>query len=322
MALPHSRPALAWIALLVVALLAPLHAGCGKELKSTSLGRGRPPVAELWQEPADLERRNLYYGPGGQRLAPRPGTRFRFVARDTSGNSPGYDVTAPGGREWDVKIGEEAQVEVVASRVLWAIGYHQPPTYFVTNWQLVGAGSDDAAEPGRFRLEALHETVGEWSWHENPFVGLRAFRGLVAANLLLNNWDLKASQNRIYRVNGSRPATRFVVQDLGAALGKTRFITFGVGTRNDIDDFEGQQYVKGVEHGRVLFDYHGRHRELLQDITPADVVWVCRLLDRITDRQWDDAFRAAGYDGAVRARFIRKIEAKIDQGLALSQGAN
>jgi hypothetical protein len=151
---------------------------------------------------------------------------------------------------------------------------------------------------------------------------LRAFRGLIAANLLLNNWDLKASQNRVYRVKGTRPPTHFVVQDLGAALGKTRFITFGVGTRNDIEDFEGQRYVKGVEDGRVVFDYHGRHRELLQDITPADVVWVCRLLDRITDRQWNDAFRAAGYDGALRARFIHKIQEKIDEGLALSRGAN
>ena len=34
-------------------------------------------------------------------------------------------------REWSLKLGPEAQSEVVASRLLWAIGFHQPPTYWL-----------------------------------------------------------------------------------------------------------------------------------------------------------------------------------------------
>ena len=56
------------------------------------------------------------------------------------------------------------------------------------------------------------------------------------------------------------------------------------GTRSNADHFEQQHFVLRVEGPRVIFDYRARHKELLEDITPADVVWTCRLLDRITDR--------------------------------------
>ena len=51
---------------------------------------------------------------------------------------------------------------------------------------------------------------------------------------------------------------------------------------------------------------------------PADVRWTTELLNRLTDAQWEDAFRAGGYSPDVRARYIKKIKAKIAEGLALS----
>jgi hypothetical protein len=171
---------------------------------------------------------------------------------------------------------------------------------------------------GRFRLSSDHRTEGEWSWTDNPFAGTRQLKGLIVANLIVNNWDLKPSQNRIYTgVNG--PDRWFVVQDLGASLGKT---AWPVGNRNNVDDFETQKLVLGVQDGRVQFDYHARHKDLLADITPADVVWICRLLDRITDRQWADLFAGAHMAEEVGRRYTRKIKSKIQEGLALqSQGA-
>jgi hypothetical protein len=104
--------------------------GCGRSLQQAQVIPGPPPsIAELWQEPLDLERRDLFHGAGGSRLAPRDSV-FQFVARDTSGWSPGFDVKDTNGVEWSVKLGPEAQSEVVTSRVLWAIGFHQPPTYY------------------------------------------------------------------------------------------------------------------------------------------------------------------------------------------------
>ena len=58
---------------------------------------------------------------------------------------------------------------------------------------------DDRPQPSaRFRFQSDHPSIGQWSWTDNPFVGTRELNGLVAVNLLLNNWDLKTSNNRLY----------------------------------------------------------------------------------------------------------------------------
>ena len=143
------------------------------------------------------------------RRVPRPrrargraveGRRVSGAALDVTGYSFGYDVTDAQGRTWDLKLGIEAQPEVVASRVLWAIGYHQPVMHLVPTWTQEG----DEAMPqssARFRLQSDHKSEGDWSWQRNPFVGTRQMKGLVAVNLVLNNWDLKDSKtaSTLYR---------------------------------------------------------------------------------------------------------------------------
>jgi hypothetical protein len=280
-------------------------------------------IAQLWQEPADLATRDLFFGPGGAAGAPEPGLAWRFTSADTTGFSRGYDVVGADGRAWDVKIGLEAQTEVVASRILWAVGYHQPPTYFVTEWRLEdapGINVSDRQPSARFRPAVAGMKVGgEWSWYENPFVGTRAFNGLLVLNMLLSNWDLKATNNRVYEAAEPRegaPARWFVVRDIGAAFGKSR--GYFPGTRNNPGDYEDQRFITGVRNGRVQFAYGGRHKRLLESVTPADVVWICQRLDRLTDRQWTDAFRAAGYVEEARVRILATIERHIQQGLALA----
>jgi hypothetical protein len=282
----------------------------------------------LWQEPADLEQRDLLHGAGGEALEPRE-RAFTFIAEDRTGWSPGFDVRDTSGVTWSVKLGPEAQTEVVASRVLWAIGYHQPPSYYLDEWTMHG-GPPKEPPPGRFRPELpSHRPVADWSWYENPFVGSRPFRGLVVANLLLNNWDWKTSNNKIYRLDEPvRGASRwFVVRDLGASLGKTtypailkwvRLRGFGQGTRNDIDGFEEQGFIRSVdEDGRVTFDYRGIYDDVIDTVTPDDVAWTCALLARLSDQQWADAFQAAGYSAEHTRRYVTKIKGKIRQGLAL-----
>ena len=67
-------------------------------------------MMELWAEPGPA--RDLFWGVGGRDPAPDPDGVFRFVARDTTGKSPGYDVRDAQGRLWSVKLGLEAQSEV------------------------------------------------------------------------------------------------------------------------------------------------------------------------------------------------------------------
>lgn len=54
--------------------------------------------------------------------------------------------------------------------------------------------------------------------------------------------------------------------------------------------------------------------------TAADVHWVCSLFNRLTDEQWQSAFRAGGYNPEQTARYVSKLKAKIAQGLALTTG--
>lgn len=88
--------------------------------------------------------------------------------------------------------------------------------------------------------------------------------------------------------------------------------------RGNLKAFESLGFINRVEDGFVSFEYHGLHQELFdRRITPDDVVWAARLLSRLSDVQWHDAFRAGGYTPDVSTRFIAKLKSKIEDGLAL-----
>ena len=313
--------------LLFVIALATDNCG-GKTVRTTPDASGAIDIAQLWREPADLETRDLLTGPAAG--APSPAAaRFTFIKADRTGHSPGYDVRDQNGVEWSVKLGTEAQTEVVASRILWAIGYHQVPTYYVTAWSMEG-GPDGNPGPGRFRPAVPNaKVVGEWAWAENPFTHTQPFRGLVVANLIINNWDWKTSNNKIYDL-ANRDGTserHYVVRDLGASFGKSdapalaRVLGARVaqGNRNNLEDFEEQGFIKAVTGDRVEFDYGGIYEHITEAVTVADVVWTCRLLARLSDDQWKAAFTAGGYPPDQAARFIAKLKSKIAEGLALSK---
>jgi hypothetical protein len=284
-------------------------------------------LAELWQNPVDLGERDLFAGPGGRELAPRADVPFWFVAHKTSGVNPGYDVTDATGRLWSVKLGVEAQSEVTSSRILWAMGFHQPATYFVESWTLEGVDAGVKTK-ARFRTDtATHVAGDEWDWYDNPFTDTQAFRGLIVAQMILNSWDLKTSNNRVYEAvePSASPRRLFVVRDLGSSLGKSKqhrlFSMLDVrgfqGSKNDLEGFEQQGFIKNVEGDRVDFDYRGLNSALVKRVTPPDVVWACERLSQLTDDQWHAAFRAGGYTPEQTERYVTKIKEKLAQGLAL-----
>jgi hypothetical protein len=321
-----------WFHIVTLLVLAVSCAGRSR-VTTTTADATRTDVNQLWVTPSDLESRDLFYGVGGPDLAPDPADKYELIEVDKSGYSPGYAVRDREGTRWSVKLGIEAQPELVATRVLWAIGYHQPANYLLTGWQFV----DKATQPqpiARFRRDQSDQkVVSDWSWYENPFVSTQAFKGLVVANLVLNNWDWKTSNNKIYDVSNPDGSVRrvYVVRDLGASLGKTTFPSFlrwtpmrgmGQGSRNDLEGFEEQGFIKRVDGQRVEFQYRGIHQNLVNLLTVDDVAWTCRLLARLSDQQWNDAFRAAGYEPAQRERYIAKLKSKIGEGLALRGSAS
>jgi hypothetical protein len=289
------------------------------ELHSTLSG---PPndaqMAELWTRPG--RNRDLFWGVGGKRLAPDPAARYTVIEIKRGGFSRGYTVEDAKDREWSAKFPPEAGPEVVASRLFWAVGYHQPPVYYLAEWQADKATSPNPQLPARFRESKpdLHglDAGDPWSYYRNPFVGTRQMNGLLVLQAMLGNSDLKDDQNVIYTLTGPFEGARrwYVARDLGQTFGRTGVID---PPRGDIEVFEQTPFIKGLDNGYVRFDYRGRHKTLFERITPADVRWICERLSELTDEQLADAFRAGGYPKVTADRFIRRLEQKIAEGLQL-----
>jgi hypothetical protein len=274
-------------------------------------------LAELWVEPEPD--RDLFYGVGGKRLAPDPAETFEVIELKVGGFSEGYTVVDGSEREWSTKFPPEAFTEVVVSRLHWGLGYHQPPMYLLREWNAQGADAPNPQLPARFREKDpdFHglKSEGTWSFKSNPFVGTRQHAGLLVLQALVENPDIKKSNNTVYTLETpfERADRWYVVRDLGYSLGRSGFNA----PRADIDEFERQPFIRSVENGKVRFHFGGQYKSTLDDITVADVHWLCGRMARLTDRQWRDAFRAGGYETSVADRYIRRLKARIAEGLAI-----
>ena len=120
---------------------------CHASIRSTP---ATPPtadqLAELWVAPATA--RDLFWGVGGERLAPDPNATYKVTEVKRTGFSMGLTVEGPDKRKWSAKMPPEAPTEVVASRLLWGVGYHQPPIYYVGKWNAEGGAGSEPATPG------------------------------------------------------------------------------------------------------------------------------------------------------------------------------
>jgi hypothetical protein len=56
---------------------------------------------------------------------------------------------------------------------------------------------------------------------------------------------------------------------------------------------------------------------MLDTIEPADVRWASERMERLTDAQLRDAFRAGNYAPEIADRYIRRIRQKTDDGLSV-----
>ena len=274
-------------------------------------------IKQLWVDPG-REPRDLFWGIGGQKYAPKPDAVYPLKERDAVGFSTKYVVKDAEGIEWNAKVGPEAQTEVVLSRILWGLGFHQQPIYYLPSWTMEENGIKSTISEARFRpkMKEFERLDEYWWWQQNPFVGTRELSGLLVVLLMFNSTDLKNDNNSLYMFDQPvEGATRwFVVRDLGAALGETGKL---YPKRNCLECFERHGFITAVNDGRIEFDYDGRHQELMSMIRPADVRWAAERMKRLTDKQWHDAFRAANYSDADAQRFINRLKEKIDDASAL-----
>jgi len=271
----------------------------------------------LWHEPTDIESRNLLLGAGGEAMKPDL-SKLTFIEEKKGGYSKKYRVKDAKGNEWIAKLGKEAQPDTAANRLLWALGYETEIAYLVPKVTIEGKGEFE-----NVRLEARPANVdraGNWMWENNPFKDTPEFRGLKILMVMINNWDMKDTNNEILATRGTtgEGELRYIISDLGGTFGKTGgFITR---SRNKPSDYVKADFIKKVNGDVIDFNYGGKNQKLFENITIADARWLSNLLKRLSDEQIKDAFRAANYSAEEVDQLSAAMKARIND-LANPAGA-
>src|SRR4030095_5882862 len=251
----------------------------------------------LWEE-VNTGSLDLFHGPGGMAMLPDV-SRVEFIKEETQGHNKKFRIKDAKGQIWVAKLGREAQPETAAVRLLYGLGYKTEINYLVPSLTIPGKGTFE-----NVRLEARPKNVerlDEWKWKDNPFVGTNELQGLKIMMVFLTNWDLLDLQNKVLRVNNNGTIEhQFIISDLGATFGKLGnnnlpfFFRLGRKT-NDPGTWYEAGFVKGIQGGMIDFDFKDKGRGLMDDITVAQGRWLATRLAELSDKQLDDAFRAANY---------------------------
>jgi hypothetical protein len=275
-------------------------------------------TAVIWHDRGDIAALDLVGGPGGKDHG--PGHDLRFIAESPGGTSPKFEVEDERGIRWKVKLGEEAKSETAATRLLWAAGYVVDEDYYRPEIRVLGLTSlargqefvspDGIVTGARLERQDGRETSTTWSWYENPFIGRREFNGLRMMMALINNWDLKDANNRVFDTAGGG---EYGITDLGATFGRTgNSITRSKGVPKDYADTRfidevTPTHVDFVMQSRPFFplvfhlpSYRSRTRmeSIVKQIPIADARWIGIRLGRLSPDQIRDCFRAAGFSPA------------------------
>jgi len=223
--------------------------------------------------------------------------RITFLKEEKGGYSKKYRVRDASGREWVAKIGKEAQSETSAIRLLWGLGYQTEVNYLVPRVTIPGKGTFT-----NVRFEARPEEwdrVGEWKWKRNPFLGTPEYQGLKIMMAMINNWDLKDSNNETIQIGkGSDAELRYIISDLGATFGHastTPLFWRFTRSRNNPSNYANSKFFEKVKGNRVVLHFGGKNSGLMKDITVSDAQWLSSWLSQLSDQQLRDAFRAANY---------------------------
>lgn len=301
--------------------------------------------AILWQNPGDISSKNLFYGHGGESGQPKP--PFTFLDEDKHDSNPKFDVRDANGHSWRVKLGAEARPEIVASRLLWAVGYFTEDDYVLPRAKVPGlhlrhtAGSvenGDEVVNARFaRKPSGQKRIASWKWKENPFYGTREFNGLRVMMAVINNYDLKTENNAVY---SDRKTGRqlFLISDTGASFGTNSVRMKNENGKGNVEKYAESKFITNTTETEVNFGTPAPPTDLLMesggllaplyfkdrgydwigdDIPRADARWIGSLLGQLTHEQLVDAFRAAQFTPAQTKEYVSILEDRITQLKAL-----
>ncbi|MFY9224794.1 MAG: hypothetical protein WAQ98_19135 [Blastocatellia bacterium] len=294
------------------------------------LSKTKPTVDALWKEPKDISSLDLYFGEGG--IENMPVGPFKYLKKDTSGTQEKFTVEDAKGIKWKAKIGQEAQPETVAVRLLWSVGYYTDLTYYLSKIQVENYPTENPKKRvsktiygARMELVRKDKRLGRWKWHDNPFIGSKEFDGLKVMMILINNWDLKHVNNVALKSDGQ---LKYYVSDLGASFGKAGVEMFGR-SKNNLKDFSRSKFIKNVDKQGVDFAFNIRPLfffifhpfyyfertkagNIAKNVPVESVKWIAGLLSKLSDKQLMEAFRSADYKEEEAKKFVSVLRNKIN----------
>ncbi|MFC6644570.1 hypothetical protein ACFQBQ_02985 [Granulicella cerasi] len=297
--------------------------------------------AKLREAQANVSSLDLFLGPGGADGQPKP--PFTFIDEDKNGTNPKLNAKDATGQSWRVKLGPEARPEVVATRLLWAMGYFVEDDYVlpeatVSNLQMK-RGKGEIAENGLIKdARFAHKPDGQkkagiWEWKANPFFGKREFNGLRVMMALMNNWDLKDVNNAVF-VDKDKHQQYLVVSDIGATFGGNAFNLPIANSKGNIEAYEKSGFIDKTHDGMVDFAtpkapgaallktggtlvgeyFHRRGFDWIGNNIPVeDARWMGEQLGALSHQQLVDAFRAGHFPADEVDRYVIVVENRIAQ---------
>jgi hypothetical protein len=282
---------------------------------------GAPKGEPVMWSAVDIPTRDLYLGPGGSEMQPDL-KKATFLGQQPGGNNLKYRIKDASGREWVAKIADESQSEVAAVRLLWGIGYKTEIDYLAPRMSIANKGNYK-----NVRMEARldHIKRGErWSWIDNPFSTSKEFQGLKIMMALINNWDLKDENNVVLT---DKSEQQYVIADLGSSFGRLANSGESRSGRsvNKPEHYAESEFIRGVKGGEIDFAYNGQRPDLLTGIKVENGRWLADLLLQLTDKQIEDAFRAANYkpeEISILAQAFKKRVNDLDAATRNAVSAN
>lgn len=321
------------------------HPKSAKKDNDKPVAQGDIHNASLWHDPGNIASKDLFYGDGGPSGQPVP--PFKFLSEDTNGTNPKFDVNDANGRKWRVKLGEEARPEVVASRLLWAVGYYVNDDYLLHVATIEGLDIKRGAKhvhngsqviDVRFARKPGSDTkVGTWEWKTCPFRDTREFNGLRVMMAVLNNWDLKDVNNAVY-TNKKTGHQILLVSDIGATFATNALQTSRAQDKGNVKNYVDSKFITKTTATTVDFGTPGAPTGVLvksmgmmsatyikrkgfewigDNIPREDARWIGSMLGQLTHQQLADAFRAGNFPAESIDQYVNTLEERIAQLKAL-----
>lgn len=262
----------------------------------------------MWED-VNISERNLFFGPGGSQMLPDL-KKIQYIGRQEGGTSLKYRFKDDTGREWVAKLGRETQPETAAVRLLWGLGYKTEINYLIKSISIPNVGNYR-----NVRFEARPENVkrlDSWSWADNPFVGTNEFEGLKLMMAMFNNWDIKDENTAIIK---DGDVHQYIISDLGATFGKLPETGGGKSGRtvNKPEQYAQSKFIKQVRDGVIELDYRGKPDKVIGTFKVEHGRWLADRLLQLSDKQIEDAFRAANYDDEEIKLLAQAFKARINE---------